>query len=412
MTGQKLGKVYTARNGSVFVPVYLEKTHTGNVYRVVWKNSGKRERKAYADFKDAKAKAADVACTLAALGASAVSLSGAESASYRQARDIAGPFGKSIWSIVSEWADAQKRLGETSLAAAVDFYLERCALVVESPAVKKAVADYIETKRAAGRSHEHVRDLTNRLTPFGEAFCCTLAELKSEHVQEWLSALKVGPRSRRNYLTSIRALAAHAERKGWMPKGGLDLSSFEREEEPLGEVAIFTPEELQAILGACRREMLPFVLIGAFCGLRHAEIARIQWGQIHFEEDPHFPHGWVEVKASQAKNASKMRSKARRLVPMTETLAAALKPLAKAPEVLVCPFQNTSNEVWKIGQASGVEWKPNGLRHSYASYRLALVRDAARVADELGNSAAMVFRHYRALVTPGQAEKWFKISPE
>ena len=38
------------------------------------------------------------------------------------------------------------------------------------------------------------------------------------------------------------------------------------------------------------------------------------------------------------------------------------------------------------------------LRHSCASYRLAETGDAARTAYELGNSAAMVHRHYKALV--------------
>ena len=54
----------------------------------------------------------------------------------------------------------------------------------------------------------------------------------------------------------------------------------------------------------------------------------------------------------------------------------------------------------------------NGLRHSYASYRLAQCQDAAKVALEMGNSPNMIFRHYRELVMPQDATAWWNILPE
>lgn len=57
-------------------------------------------------------------------------------------------------------------------------------------------------------------------------------------------------------------------------------------------------------------------------------------------------------------------------------------------------------------------WKHNALRHSFVSYRLADVKDAARDALEAGNSPQMVFRNYRKLVTEAQAKAWFAIVPE
>jgi hypothetical protein len=52
------------------------------------------------------------------------------------------------------------------------------------------------------------------------------------------------------------------------------------------------------------------------------------------------------------------------------------------------------------------------LRHSYASYRLAAIQNAAQVALEMGNSSEIVFKHYRELVKPEAALKWFSIFPE
>ena len=63
-------------------------------------------------------------------------------------------------------------------------------------------------------------------------------------------------------------------------------------------------------------------------------------------------------------------------------------------------------------KASGVKWKSNALRHSFISYRLAEIQNAAQVSLEAGNSPGMVFAFYRELVKPADAVKWFAVSPE
>jgi hypothetical protein len=51
------------------------------------------------------------------------------------------------------------------------------------------------------------------------------------------------------------------------------------------------------------------------------------------------------------------------------------------------------------------------MRHSYGSYRLAQCQDAAKVSLEMGNSPQMVFAHYRELVKPKDAERYWNIKP-
>ena len=65
----------------------------------------------------------------------------------------------------------------------------------------------------------------------------------------------------------------------------------------------------------------------------------------------------------------------------------------------------------KAADSAKITWKHNVLRHSFISYRLALVQDVNRVALEAGTSPAMIFRHYRELATPEQAHTWFAIAP-
>jgi integrase len=57
-------------------------------------------------------------------------------------------------------------------------------------------------------------------------------------------------------------------------------------------------------------------------------------------------------------------------------------------------------------------WPKNGLRHSFASYRLAAIHDAPRVAAELGHTGPqMLYSTYRELVLPEEAERYWKIEP-
>jgi hypothetical protein len=56
----------------------------------------------------------------------------------------------------------------------------------------------------------------------------------------------------------------------------------------------------------------------------------------------------------------------------------------------------------------GVVWVKNGLRHSYGSYRCAVVKSAAQVALEMGNSEAIVRSNYLEYVERGTAAAWFK----
>ena len=74
---------------------------------------------------------------------------------------------------------------------------------------------------------------------------------------------------------------------------------------------------------------------------------------------------------------------------------------------------NARKKLDLIRKAAGLaRWPKNGLRHSFASYRLAATHDAPRVASELGHtSPKMLYSTYRELVLPEEAERYWKIVP-
>jgi integrase len=141
--------------------------------------------------------------------------------------------------------------------------------------------------------------------------------------------------------------------------------------------------------------------IGAFAGLRTAEIERLEWADIDLAG------GFIEVKARKAKTRS------RRLVPVLPNLAQWLAPFTSQTGTVWTGTPATLIEARaETVKAAKVAWKDNALRHSFISYRLAQIQNAAQVALEAGNSPQMVFRHYRELVKPADAQAWFAVKPE
>jgi integrase len=246
-----------------------------------------------------------------------------------------------------------------------------------------------------------------RLNRFAGDFQVNIGNVSGRMIQAWLDAMKGSGRTKHNYLRHIAALMRFAVKRKYLPKDALDeIEAVETPKQDAVEVEIFTPDEMREILTAARPEMVPWLAIAGFAGLRSAEIKRLDWSEVNLTERH------IEIKASKAKTA------ARRIVPITDNLALWLTPYAKESGNVVS-FESWWNQIPKIVEAvnarrngSNFNWRHNALRHSFCSYRLAVIKNAAQVALEAGNSPQMIFRHYRQVVTEAEAAKWFNIAPD
>jgi len=95
-------------------------------------------------------------------------------------------------------------------------------------------------------------------------------------------------------------------------------------------------------------------------------------------------------------------------VPISENLKLWLLP-ARQLSGAVCGHRRPQMAAARL--CEGFAWQDNGLRHSFISYRLAILEDTARVALEAGNSPQMIFTNYRELVAPDVARAWFEVKP-
>jgi integrase len=101
------------------------------------------------------------------------------------------------------------------------------------------------------------------------------------------------------------------------------------------------------------------VTIGAFAGLRSSEIARLDWKEVRLDA------GVVEVTAGKSKTAS------RRLVPISPNLRAWLARHTPKVGPIVPPNARKLFDAARRRAKLLDNWPDNGLRHSFASYRLA-----------------------------------------
>jgi integrase len=162
---------------------------------------------------------------------------------------------------------------------------------------------------------------------------------------------------------------------------------------------IFPPETMAKILHAAPTDLVPILAIGAFSGIRMAELNRLNWSAVDLERRI------IELRAGQAKTGS------RRVIPITDNLAAWLEPLER--KGLVVPTVKAQHRaVAALAAKLKIDWPRNVLRHSFISYRIATVKSADQVALEAGNSAAIIFKHFRELATEADADAWFGILPK
>lgn len=273
--------------------------------------------------------------------------------------------------------------------------------------IPELVGRFMSSKEGKGRSEKHLRGVRYTLTAFAKDFPGRIDQLNRLGVEVWLDRQKVGPRRWNNLLADIIALIRFARRDGSIPAELTPVEKIDRKKVTV-TVQTYTPDELAKLIKVTPREWRPVIVFGAFCGLRPEEIAPegrndkpgLTWENVLWEK------GKVDVPAAVSK------TRRRRFAPLPPAALAWLKPYrnAKGP---VCPVdQRFCHYLPWITKLSGVEWRADALRHSFASYRLALIKDLPALALEMGNSPAMIYRHYLDLQHEPEAKKWFSVMPK
>jgi integrase len=389
------------RAGSSAVRIYRDRKAAGDYYRVVYHLGGKRHRLHFNDLERARAEAAAKAAQLARGDVDAAQLSGKDRLAYGRALDAVKEFEIPLDAAAIEYAQARKILDGHSLTEAAKFYMKHHGRGVTAKSVADAVSEFLNAKRAEGRSELYLADLRYRLGRFASTFHVEVRQLAAEDVRAFLSELKLSARSHNNFRRVLHVFLRFCQARGWLSKEIDLLDGAGQRKEPPAPIEIFSPGELRQLLHTAPPNLAACIALQAFGGIRSEELLRLTWSDLERRK------GFVEVGASKAKTA------ARRLIPVAPCLD---QWLAMAPRNgdKVWPgtkwvYHHALNNTAKL---AGIGWKTNALRHSFVSYRLAATQDVAKVALEAGNSPAMIFKHYRELATDAEAAEWFGIMPQ
>ncbi len=396
---------HTATVGRARVPVYKRTAPNGSpCFMVANYSTGKRRFDSYADEGEAVEAALKLARQMSQREVLAAAMTNGQASEYAASVQKLAPFNVGLLSTADAVAECLKLVGGLAdMQTACRSFAARNRRT-ERKAVAVIVAELLTVKEGRGASIRYIEDLRGRLNRFAADCRKDCCDVTTADVQAWLDGEKLGAQSYANFRRVLHLLFEFAVSRGFAADN--PVAGVERVKVRGGETEIFTPGEMVRLLGAASPEFLPSLAIGAFAGLRSAEIERLEWSDIHLTERH------IVVSAGKSKTAS------RRIVPVSDNLAAWLASYAQCQgNVWNGTHQGFYDAQQDTAAATGTEekppvkWKSNALRHSYASYRFAQLGDAGRVAGELGNSAAVVHRHYRELVKPADAEKWFALRP-
>ncbi len=386
-----------AKVGNVEVPAY--RLCDGRICISYYEGS-QRKRKHFKNEKDAKREASLIAAKINAGQQDVLQLSSADRDSYVLATKHLAAMNTPLHVAAEEYAIARAKLPTgVALLAAVEFYNSRHASLIGRKNVADVVAEFIEAKEQDGRSDRYLRVVQNELKRFSTTFGMPITEVTAPKIEHWLRSLGVAPRSRKNLRGIIVTLFNFARARGYLPREQQTEANYvARISAKAGDVGVFTPVEVRSLLENASDEVLPFIAIGAFAGVRTAEILRLEWEDIRWDQN------FIILNRNKTKTAT------RRIVPLLPNLAAWLAPY-RGRTGKVCIYVRTQRCAKRLGAQLKIKWRKNVLRHSFISYRVAACQNVHQVALECGNSPRVIDSNYRELVPPKQAEEYFAIMP-
>ena len=389
----------TFTNGCNEVKLYTTQGRRGASYQACYYAGGKRERKTFADLAEARRFARQKLNDLATTTDEAEAVSTPELESYLAAKRIIASSGLPLHSVCETFMAAREMLGNTPLLDAVRRYA-RQNQGVQSVPIRQAAQEFMAARERMGVCWRYMAQLRCDLNRFIDGFAGRqLADITTRELDEWICAdTSRAQITRTNVRQRLMTFARWCRKRGYLSRECRTFEDMATYSVPPAPILIYTPDEMRKLMNEVHDWVAPFFAIWGFAGLRSEEIRRLDWRDVNLDR------GFIVIEAEKAK------TKRRRLVPISENLAAWLRPIAQESGA-VLGLYNTHMGCHKVCDRAGVAWKRNAFRHSYVSYRLAITNDAAKVALEAGHDAQVMFAHYRELVRPDQAQEWFSIFP-
>ena len=303
---------------------------------------------------------------------------------------------------VSKW---KHLIGDVPIEEVFRAYAEQNNLL-PSVTIETVVQEFLLVKSQDGLKPDTYATIKNHLGKLtGRYGSSYIKNLTTDDLNTFLRGIK-SMRYRHNHRTTIKSLFKWALSKNYvryMPQyggtvadGTQAVSSKHFQKTP----DIYTPEELKRLFDQAHWSMVPWLIAANYSGIRKAEIARLTWEDVDWDE------GAFVLKTEITKTSN------RRVAYFPPGVKEGLKKIAeecKRRKIDKIVYGNINKRTAKLREDAGVEWRQNGHRKAYISYAMALTRNADEIAEQCGNSASEIQRTYKGLTSKAIAEKWFKV---
>jgi integrase len=419
--------VKARKNPNIVVKVRpLEQKNKGGAYLlwcVDWTVNGERKRHYHADMNDAQRDAQGVADSLAVhspeIGELRLDVRTDITTSLRSLRRAG--IEKPLAAIMEEYVQAAGYLdGIGSIVEAAKQYAERNRGLRQIH-VPDAVAEWIdqEERNKEGRersawAHKLRKNVQNR---FAADFTGFVGNLDALAIDRWFAGLRNaqdGPHkgaalsetTRRNIRDDLSAFFRWCHTHKYLPKDVDPLEAVpEFQKRERRSTSIILPEDLEKLFSAAPDYLKPYLAVRALAGVRESEANLLDWRHVHLET------GWIEITEETAKQTADHEGVARD-VPIQPALKAWLARYARK-DGPICELTDPLQAIPRLAKRAGVKLPKNALRHSYITYRTAVLGDVPRVADECGNSPEVIRKYYRKRGEQVRldAPKWFAVYP-
>jgi integrase len=375
--------------------------YKGKSWRVIGTKDGQRKQYWFASEKDARADARDRNNETESYGAK-ISLNPADRLEAFRALELLKPFGKTIMDAARFYSE---HLNRTAVSVPFSTLASR---------VREEFARREKENEVSDRHAKTLRETLNKLElKFGDRI---VSEITKDEAREWLLSLPLAVKTRnkhRGYASQIFALARDFGYASVNPFA--EIKKFrERITEEHGEIGILSAEDTEKLFHAADAEVIPFLTLSFFCGIRTATLEKLDWSAVRYDEKR------VIVPPYRGKKQERYR------VTLSENALAWLKPHVKpSGSFLVAATATnrfskvrgrpsdvaTRSRILKAAAKAGITLPDNAGRNTFISMHVAHYESMDKTALEANNSVDVIKKDYLDIVRREDAAKFWAIYP-
>lgn len=387
--------------GNVTVKVYRVKHDTaklGVAYVVAHSDGGGRKLSKFADQAEALQEGRLKAEQLNAGYVEGAAMTASDRSELQHAREIAGAV--PLISALEEWKSARE-ICQGSLLQACQLWAQTHRSKIEDVTVEEACKRFLAAKKKAGVDIS--AGLSRTLPKFVEKFGTqSIGSVSVKAIQSWLDE-KDDPSTRNTCRKRIITFFRWARKVDLLPSvAQTEAEKTDQAKEGEMKKGTISTEQYSQILHLIWKtqpELLATTVLAGFCGLRRKELHGQKWSDISLEEK--------HLRVTDVKNGTP----AERIVTLCPAAVEWLQLCDRTGE-FVAPSVGIDRVRELARKANPPIFCPkNAFRHSYISHRCAATSKVEETSMEAGNSAKIIFRHYRKLVTKAEGKAWFRIRP-